>query len=245
MNYVANTISWATYTCNPIKGLCQGGCWYCYARRMYKRFKWNSEIRFEPTVFIGLPKNPSRIFVGSTFELFGDWVKPEWMERIFRYVKLFPRHTFIFLTKCPQNLIKWSPFPENCWIGVSTTNLKQYREACIGLSVIQAKVKFLSIEPLLEHIPMQPTYEPAFDFCNWVIIGQQTPIKKSTMPKIEWIQEIVRACDKTGIPVFLKDNLKSILPIANPFYRQYGVPMYEIILRQEFSDEKNAIKTSK
>ena len=44
-----------------------------------------------------------------------------------------------------------------------------------------------------------------------VIIGQQTPAKKATMPKIEWIQEIVEACDKAEIPVFLKDNLFDLL----------------------------------
>ena len=42
---------------------------------------------------------------------------------------------------------------------------------------------------------------------NWVIIGQQTPVRKATIPKIEWISEIVEACDKAGISVFLKDNL--------------------------------------
>jgi len=29
--------------------------------------------------------------------------------------------------------------------------------------------------------------------------------------KIEWVEEIVRACDKAGIPVFLKENLKPLL----------------------------------
>jgi hypothetical protein len=30
------------------------------------------------------------------------------------------------------------------------------------------------------------------------------------MPKVEWIKEIVDACDKSYIPVFLKDNLNNI-----------------------------------
>jgi len=44
---------------------------------------------------------------------------------------------------------------------------------------------------------------------NWVIIGAQT--KPYKPPKIEWVEEIVKACDKAGIPVFLKDNLKPLL----------------------------------
>jgi len=41
---------------------------------------------------------------------------------------------------------------------------------------------------------------------SWVVIGSQT--KPTVYPKIEWVQEIVEAADKAGIPVFLKDNLK-------------------------------------
>ena len=56
-------------------------------------------------------------------------------------------------------------------------------------------------------------------FLNWVIIGAQT--KPTVMPKIEWIQEIVEAADKAGIPVFLKDNLLKLLPVEEPFW--YGL----------------------
>ena len=33
-------IEWTDYSWNPIKGLCPVGCWYCYAKKMYKRFGW-------------------------------------------------------------------------------------------------------------------------------------------------------------------------------------------------------------
>ncbi len=45
-------IEWCDYTINPVKGLCPMVCSYCYARRMYQRFKRNPEVRFEPEVFI-------------------------------------------------------------------------------------------------------------------------------------------------------------------------------------------------
>ncbi len=44
---------------------------------------------------------------------------------------------------------------------------------------------------------------------SWVILGAQT--KPTVMPKIEWVQEIVEAADKAGIPVFLKDSLKQLM----------------------------------
>jgi len=46
---------------------------------------------------------------------------------------------------------------------------------------------------------------------SWVIIGQCTPIKRSTTPEIFWVQEIVQAADKANIPVFLKNNMASII----------------------------------
>ncbi len=46
---------------------------------------------------------------------------------------------------------------------------------------------------------------------SWAIIGQVTPVKKAMTPKIEWVSEIVEACDKARIPVFLKNNLAPII----------------------------------
>ncbi len=156
IEWLRNTDGSSGYTINPVKGLCPMDCKdnqgksYCYARKMYKRFNWNPEIRFDAYWFEKLPSKPSKIFVGSTMELFGDWNK--WMGGILLVCKNFPQHTFIFLTKQPQNLAKWSPFPENIHIGVSITNQTQYDEALFYLKDIDAKVKFLSFEPLLEHI---------------------------------------------------------------------------------------------
>ncbi len=215
IEWVKNADGSQGYTINPVKGLCPMACPYCYARRMYKRFKRNPEIRFDESWIPDLAnlKKPSRIFVGSTIELFGDWIKYWWLKTVFDFVLLYPQHTFIFLTKQPQNLIKWSPFPENTYIGVSVTDMPMLNTAINILPFIKAKVKYLSFESLLSW--ECPNSELSFVFedsgINWVIIGQQTPVKKTTTPKIEWIREIVEAADKAGIPVFLKDNLRDLL----------------------------------
>ncbi len=206
-------IEWCDYTVNPIKGLCPMACDYCYARAMYKRFKWNPEIRYISKMnllneLLSIPRDkPARIFMGSTFELFGDWVKPEWLTEMFELVRNFPFFTFIFLTKQPQNLIKWSPFPDNCWVGVSVCNDKMLDVAVDKLEDIQSKMKFISFEPLLERLTLSLDYAFYYSGISWCIIGQQTPVRKATMPKLEWVREIVEAGDKAGIPIFLKDNL--------------------------------------
>ncbi len=216
MNNVKKTIGWADYTINPVKGLCPMACPYCYARRMYKRFKWNPEIRMEPDWMEDLPKKPSRVFIGSTMELFGDWVE-EWMwDSIWQYVNGYPQHTFIFLTKQPQNLIKWSPFPKNCWVGVSATNTEMFLKACSDLEEVQARVKFISVEPLLDwNFNWNQTYltnSLKRADISWLILGQQTLVNKATMPKIGWIQDILVAASNAGnIPVFMKNNLEPLL----------------------------------
>lgn len=222
-------IEWCDYTINPVKGKCPMGCSYCYARRLYDRFKWNPEIRYDHEVFFPLADldAPARIFVGSTIELFGDWVEERWLNLIFKATQTstLKKHTFIFLTKQPQNLpLEW---PDNCWVGVTITGQETWIEdvkARSMLTQIKAKVKFLSLEPLLRELKVS---DGAFEETgiNWVIIGQQTPVKKSTMPRLDWIKELVSAADRAGIPVFLKDNLY-------PFFD--SDPDFGIVCRQEW-----------
>jgi len=243
-------IEWADYTINPVKGLCPMDCKdnqgksYCYARRMYKRFGWEPELKFNGRWFapiLGLAE-PKRIFVGSTMELFGEWIPDEWMASILEEASLFdglgyPQHTFIFLTKQPQNLVKWSPFPDNCWVGVSATNRQQWVHAQNYLHEIEAPVKFYSFEPLLGDVVGQPElvyFSNALknSGINWIIIGQQTPVAPVTLPRREWIQEIIKAADIASIPVFEKDNLRAFLPFRQHYKDDYHDKCYS--LRQEF-----------
>ena len=62
---------------------------------------------------------------------------------------------------------------------------------------------------------------------SWVIIGQRTPVRESTKPQIEWIQDIVEAADMVDIPVFLKNNLADSVIPNDPLNKG---------LRQEFPD---------
>lgn len=158
-------------------------------------------------------------------ELFGDWVPREWQEDVFRIVKLHPDDRFYLLTKQPQNLAKWSPFPDNCWVGVTATNVTALHNACYYLSKIKATIKYLSLEPLLGWADDGANLGRLVAAgINWVIIGAQT--KPYKPPRIEWVREIVGACNTAGISVFLKDNLK-----ASPQFWN------DQVLRQEVPDD--------
>ena len=207
--WVKNPDGTQGYTRNPVKGYCPMACPYCYARRMYRRFKWDKTIRFIPEVLdeIETLKKPSTIFIGSTMELFGKWVKEEWLKQLFRFVRFHPEHTFIFLTKCPYNLRDRNPWPENSFVGVTVTNMTEASDAVVVLRRVEASIRFISFEPLLGSPCLMDNFKVAVE---WVIIGLQTPYSSKTAPKLEWVQEIVERADRISIPVFLKNNLKPI-----------------------------------
>lgn len=217
-------IEWCDFSVNPVKGLCPMQCSYCYASKIYKRFKLDHEIKYNPEIFNELYKldSGSRIFVGSTMELFGKWVKDEWMKEILRCCKELNNLTFIFLSKLPHQLSRWE-FPDNCWVGISTTGNDHLSGLEDNLKNVKSKTKFVSIEPLLDYTPMD------FRWVNWVIVGRQSPISEKTKPHINWIEDIVKRADEERVPVFLKDNLRSLLPEQIPLFNKN---QYE--LRQEF-----------
>lgn len=220
---------------NSERGICPVGE-NCWAKGITVRFPDRYPNGFDPTFYPEAflsplyLKKPSIIGCAFMGDLFGDWVDPQQhisaplperpkrlgsftlqgtlKQVLFGTIRNCPQHTFLFLTKCPQNLPQWSPFPDNCRVGVTATGYRAFNQALDGLKVIKAKVKYISIEPLLEGIIFYPE---RLSYCgiSWVIIGAQTNPYKP--PKIEWVEEIETAAKKVGIPIFEKDNLKPLL----------------------------------
>lgn len=227
---------------NQIDGMCQGGNFPCYAYRLangrlkarYLANKNTATKNYDEDSYPFYPRfwrerlddieippkkrdwqKPRGIFVCDMGDLFGDWLPTEWVSLVFYMMSLNPQHRFYLLTKQPQNLIKWSPFPNNCWVGVSVCNDKMLDVAVDKLEDIEAKNKFISFEPLLKRLTLSLDYAFYYSGINWVIIGAQT--KPTVMPKIEWVEEICHAATHANIPVFIKNNLK-------PLYKaKYGV----------------------
>ena len=236
IEWVKNPDGTQGYTWNPITG-CLNGCEYCYARklangRLKSRYLANVEMgditgqyletckllphqdpfypRFwEDRLYHAWGGEPKGIFVCDMSDLFGIGIPEEWTEKVLNLCRFHEQNRYYLLTKQPYNLIKFSPFPENCWVGVSATDEAMFNEALWQLSKIQARIKYISIEPFLKHIPM---YVGGITNCgiNQIIIGSQT--KPYKPPKWEWVSEIIEACVKANIPYFLKNNLEPIVP---------------------------------
>lgn len=204
-------------------------------------------------------KKPMGIFLDDMSDWMLDCWPKAYTEAELQMMRDNPQHRIYTLTKQPQRLPEFSPFPENCWVGVTACNEDMWTKALWELSKVQAPVKYISIEPFLKRIPQ---YVGGIKNCgiSWLIIGACTgtwsemdrlerkvaPLfpytlmqwgnKWTLQPKIEWIQEIVEAADKAGIPVFLKDNLKPL------FEQVYGQDphsyYYHNGLRQEMPIEQ-------
>ena len=200
-------IEWTDYSWNPIKGICPVGCWYCYARKIYQRFL--SDKYFGADSFLDVKdlfnpeklKKPSKIFVCSTIELFHPDVKI-WANQIFEIIEKCPQHIFQILTKFPQNIDR--PMPDNVHLGVTITKDEDIWRRN-RLVTTDAKIKFISFEPLLEDLDFTLYQE-----VNWIIIGRLTQHGHKYDPKLKWITKLVNECTKHGVKIFLKENLKSI-----------------------------------
>lgn len=225
---------------NHVDGKCKGGGFPCWAYglangRLKERYLANENVapnlrgnttdipswdnpfypRFWPEkLYHPWNGKPKGIFVCDMSDLFGIGIPEEWTKKVLNLCRLHTENRYYLLTKQPQNLIKFSPFPQNVWLGVTMTSETILNDAYHALSEVDAKVKYLSIEPLLDWKTLAEGYCFRLDFVDWVIIGAQS--KPTIMPKIEWVQEIVQVCDKAGIPVFLKDSLNSFI------YGEYG-----------------------
>ncbi len=161
------------------------------------------------------------IFTCDMSDLFGIGIPKSWTRQILEAIRINSVDRFYLLTKQPQELVKWSPFPPNCWVGASVTNAQEQSDAYVGLGRIQATVKYLSYEPLLSNVVIEPQFLKDAGI-DWLIIGAQT--KPTVMPEVSRVREIVEAADLAGVKVFLKDSLRPLLSpdnllCAEPFYR--------------------------
>jgi protein gp37 len=205
-------IEWTESTWNPLTGCTKisPGCKHCYAERMAKRLhamgqpRYANEFRLtlhEDAIDIPLQwRNPQTIFVNSMSDLFHEDVPVEFVCRVFEVMAATNWHRYQVLTKRAERLEALSPllpWPDNVWMGVSVENADYvYRVA--HLRRTGAKIRFLSLEPLLGPLPNLDLSR-----IDWVIVGGESGPKARPVRE-EWIVEIRDQCLTAGVPFFFK-----------------------------------------
>jgi len=205
-------IEWTDSTWNPVTGCVKisAGCKNCYAERMAKRLRAmgqeNYANGFEPTIHekvLRYPlqwKKPQNIFVNSMSDLFLDTIPISFIEDVFTVMNQADWHRFQVLTKRSQRLLdlndrfRWT---DNIWMGVSVENEK-YKFRIDELRRTDAKIKFLSIEPLIG-----PVGKLNLKKIDWVIVGGESGPGARPMKK-EWVVDIRDQCLSAEVPFFFK-----------------------------------------
>jgi len=192
-------IKYCQYTWNPVSGYCFHQCPYCYMRPIWKRFRQLNATTFRNAYLRDrFPKKPSVIFVGSSTDLFGDWVHSEWIQEILDVVAE-KDHTFLFLTKNPKRYAEFE-FPKNAWCG---TTMDGREETALNGRVLDSCKKaktWVSVEPMLAEIDFQELL-----FTDWVVIGCDSRKGAKKVPQ-EWIHSLYMDLLTVSMPVFIKEN---------------------------------------
>lgn len=207
-----SSIEWTEATWNPTTGCTKvsPGCKFCYAERMAKRLHGmkspNYRNGFELTVhehMLDRPlqwRTPKRIFVNSMSDLFHEDVSVDFIKRVFTVMREAHWHSFQILTKRAHRLAKLSnsiDWPSNVWMGVSIEDERHItRIDCLRNT--DARIKFLSLEPLLGPLPALDLNE-----IDWVIVGGESGPKAREM-KPNWVLQIRDQCVTAGVPFFFK-----------------------------------------
>lgn len=212
-----STIEWTEATWNPVRGCTKisPGCQHCYAEVFAERFRGvpghpyehGFDLRLVPDKLIEPIKwrKGRRVFVNSMSDLFHVRVPASYIGAVSRVMQIANWHTFQVLTKRSDRMrdllqtnLASAARESHIWWGVSVENRKHGLPRIDHLRESPARVKFLSIEPLLEDLGTVD-----FSGIHWVIVGGESGAGARPM-RYEWVASIRDQCADAGVPFFFK-----------------------------------------
>lgn len=213
-------ISWAHNTMNPWLGCTKvsPACDHCYAetwdtksasvgrwgpkadRTRTKIQNWNKARKWQrQAVAEGQRKI---VFCASLADVFDNHksIQDAWRADLWSLVRETPDLIWMFLTKRPQNIMRYLPADwgdgyENVALGASVENQVEHDRRAKVLASVPAKVRFFSMEPLLEAVTLDP--EIMGTQVRYVIAGGESGAGARPM-NAEWARQARDACVATG-----------------------------------------------
>lgn len=150
-------------------------------------------------------RSPKLVFVNSMSDLFQPGVPDEYIEAVSRIMENANWHTYQVLTKRSERLkeelngrLHFAAQAENIWWGVSVEDKKYGVPRIDHLRNSRAKIRFLSIEPLLEDLG-----EIDLSGIDWVIVGGESGPGARPMKK-EWVVSLREQCREARVKFFFK-----------------------------------------
>ena len=207
-----SAIEWTEDTWNPVTGCTKvsTGCKNCYAEAFSYRLQKMGQIKYRNGFKITLHpevvsaplswNKPRMVFVNSMSDLFHEDVPLEFIQSVFSTMHQTEHHTYQILTKRHERLLELSDkleWSENIWMGVSVENSKQ-RHRIDYLRQVPAKIRFLSLEPLLGPIP-----DLNLDGIHWVVVGGESGPRSRPIEQ-DWVLDLRDQCIEKNVPFFFK-----------------------------------------
>lgn len=166
----------------------------------------------------------TRVFCASLADVFDNAVDPQWRADLFSLIIKTPYLDWLLLTKRIGNvqsmlaelahesdpdlsLLDMMPLP-NVWIGATIVNQEEADRDIPKLLLVPAKVRFLSMEPLLGPVNLAPyLYGIHLDNgeqpVDWVIVGGESgPGARPMHP--DWARSLRDQCFHEGTPFLFK-----------------------------------------
>lgn len=207
-----SSIEWTEMTWNPTTGCTKvtAGCKFCYAEVMAKRLQAMGVPKYNKGFKLAVHDDALRVpytwrgskmvFVNSMSDLFHADVPLSFIKKVFSVMNDNPQHTFQILTKRADLLLQYNSelnWTSNIWMGVSIED-ERVMSRVDSLVRTDARVKFLSCEPLIGPLPSLNLTD-----IDWVIVGGESGRKPRAM-SIDWVLEIQEKCQNAGVAFFFK-----------------------------------------
>jgi len=208
----ATKIEWTDRTWNPVTGCTKisTGCAHCYAETMAHRLKAMGLDKyangFTPTMHEDILNEPFKwkqshiVFVCSMADLFHDAVPFSFIDKVMDTIRQTGHHRYQILTKRATRMAEYFSkvdIPENVWLGV-TVEAPSEKTRIDSLRGLQASIRFLSCEPLVEGLGIID-----LTGLDWIIVGGESGVKARPM-KPEWVRSLLRQADGEGVAFFFK-----------------------------------------
>jgi protein gp37 len=214
---LSSKIEWTDATWNPVRGCTKisPGCAHCYASTFAERFRGVPGHPYEQGFDLKLIpdklqaplswKKPQRIFVNSMSDLFHPSVPDEYIRQVADVMLAADWHIFQVLTKRAERLetalstyLRDVARREHIWWGVSVEDKKYGVPRIKHLRKAPARVRFLSIEPLLEDVGRID-----LKGIHWVIVGGESGNGARPMEE-SWVRSLRDQCERAEVPFFFK-----------------------------------------
>jgi protein gp37 len=212
-----SAIEWTDATWNPVRGCTKisPGCHRCYAETFAERFRGVPGHPYEQGFDLRLVphkladplrwKTPKMVFVNSMSDLFHKDVPDDYVLAVARVMRTANWHTYQVLTKRSERLrdllrtaLRDAAEEPHVWWGVSVEDRRHGLPRVDHLREAPARVRFLSVEPLLEDLG-------AVNLAgiHWVIVGGESGHGARPMAR-EWVVSVREQCRAAGVPFFFK-----------------------------------------